>query len=65
MFGLKNMFGPTHKPDTDSAWTQAYALADGSYLYQAKCSCGWFSDVYVEELEFVRDLRQHHADTGN
>lgn len=65
MFGLKNLFGQTHDAATDSAWTQAYALADESYLYQARCSCGWFSDVYVEELQFVRDLRQHHADTGN
>lgn len=65
MFGLKTLFGKTHDPATDSAWVQDYALADGSYAHQARCSCGWFSDVYVEEKQFVRDLRQHHADTGN
>ncbi|MGW8528476.1 MULTISPECIES: hypothetical protein [Nocardiopsidaceae] len=58
------LFGKTHKADTDSAWVTAYALADGTHAYQARCSCGWFSDVFVEELQFVRDLRQDHADTG-
>lgn len=57
--------GPTHDQQSDKTYNQSYALADGTYLYQARCSCGWFSDVYVEEREFVDDLRQHHADTGN
>ncbi len=62
MFGFKRT---NHKDATDSAWVTSYTLADDTHLYQAKCSCGWFSDVYHEELQFVRDLRQHHADTGN
>lgn len=62
MFGFKRN---NHKEATDSAWVTTYALANGTHAYQARCSCGWFSDVYVEELQFVRDVRQHHADTGN
>ncbi|GHD23386.1 hypothetical protein GCM10007147_18550 [Nocardiopsis kunsanensis] len=63
MFG-KFFGGPKHDDATDNAWVLSYALADGTEAYQAKCSCGWFSDLYVDELQFVRDLRQHHADTG-
>lgn len=58
-------FGQSHDQQNDTTHTQAYALADGSYAYQARCSCGWFSDVYLEEQQFVDDLRQTHADTGN
>ncbi|MFW5415341.1 hypothetical protein J0910_01560 [Nocardiopsis sp. CNT-189] len=64
MFGLSNLFGAGHDPEADSAYVQPYALADGSRAYQARCSCGWFSDIYIDDLQFVRDLRQQHADTG-
>lgn len=64
MFGLTALFGKTHDVQTDETYLQPYALADSTYLYQARCSCGWFSDVYLEEREFVEALRQTHADTG-
>lgn len=47
----------------EESYVQPYALADGSYLYQARCTCGWFTDVYVEEREFVSALREDHAVT--
>ncbi|WP_198659123.1 hypothetical protein [Nocardiopsis sp. FIRDI 009] len=54
MFGL---FGPK----TYESYVQPYALADGTYAYQARCECGYFSDLYVEEPDFVQDLRENHT----
>jgi hypothetical protein len=57
------MLGWLFGPQTHESFVQSYALADGSYAYQARCACGYFSDVYLHDQGFVEDLRENHAVT--
>ncbi|GHD37137.1 hypothetical protein GCM10007147_44950 [Nocardiopsis kunsanensis] len=56
--------GSAHDATRDTSWVQPYALADGSYLHQARCSCGWYSDVFINEAAFTDAVRQSHDRTG-